>query len=76
MMASRNALYHRYFLGELRAEALAAGGRLMPDERRAILAARDIREFDELVTAPRNGFAGADDYYRSSVYSAHCNGSG
>ena len=64
MMAPRNALYHRYFLGELRAETLAAGGRLSPEEWRVVLAARDIREFDDLVTAPRNGFAGAEDYYR------------
>jgi len=64
MMAPRNAFYHRFFLSELRAEALAAGRSLAPEERRAILSARDIREFDERVTAPRNGFAGAEDYYR------------
>jgi len=66
MMLPRNALYHRYFLSELRAEALATPEPPGREERRAILAARDIREFDELVTAPRNGFAGADDYYRRS----------
>jgi len=66
MMAPRNALYHRYFMSELRAEALAARGPPAPEERRAILAARDIREFDDRVTAPRNRFAGADDYYRRS----------
>ena len=66
MMAPRNALYHRYFMSELRAEALALREPPGEDGRRAILAARDIREFDELVTAPRNGFAGADDYYRRS----------
>lgn len=64
MMAPRNALYHRYFLGELRSEALGEGRRLTSKERRAVLAARSIREFDDRFTAPRNGFAGADDYYR------------
>jgi predicted alpha/beta-fold hydrolase len=64
MMAPRNALYHRYFLGELRAETLGEGARPTPEERRAVLAARSIREFDDAFTAPRNGFAGAEDYYR------------
>lgn len=66
MMTPRNALYHRYFMRELRTEALAAHGPPGRFDRRAILAARDMREFDERVTAPRNGFAGADDYYRRS----------
>ena len=32
-------------------------------ERGAVVAARSIRRFDEVFIAPRNGFAGAGDYY-------------
>ena len=64
MMAPRNTLYHRYFLGELRAETLGEGARLTSGERRAVLAAHSIREFDDAFTALRNGFAGVEDYYR------------
>ncbi len=55
MMEPRNALYHRYILGRMKAESLADP---------ALLAeVRSVWEFDDCVVAPANGFAGAEDYY-------------
>jgi predicted alpha/beta-fold hydrolase len=51
IMAARNAVYHRYLLRRMRQEALDSP------------ASRSLYEFDDRVVAPRNGFAGADDYY-------------
>src|SRR5262249_34541361 len=65
LMARRsNRLYNRYFAGLLVAQALKR--RLyFPDLPRVAFPPRaTLRVFDELYTAPRNGFAGADDYYR------------
>ena len=64
LMQPRNWGYHRYLLGRMRAEALAAPRDLTPAERAAIVSADSVYAFDEQVVAPRNGFAGADDYYR------------
>ncbi len=69
IQARRNAFYHRYILSRLKAETLAAPGAadgapgLEPGERRTIAAARSLRQFDDTVVAPRNGFAGVGDYY-------------
>mgnify|MGYP003338355467 FL=1 len=64
-------LYVRHFLGTLRAKALAKL-RQYPgafDEQR-VVQARTFWEFDDAVTAPLHGFAGAADYYDRSS-SAH-----
>lgn len=63
IMAPRNALYHWYFLHYCQADIAGAGGTVTEEERRASAAARSLWEFDERVTAPRHGFAGAADYY-------------
>jgi len=63
-MKPRNWVYHRYLLGQMRREALASARDLSPAERAAILSADSVFAYDDLVIAPRNGFAGADDYYR------------
>jgi predicted alpha/beta-fold hydrolase len=64
-----NRLYEQYFLWKLR-RRLRAKARLFPnhfDTRRG-RGARSLREFDDKVTAPYCGFAGASDYYdRSSA---------
>jgi len=63
LMAPRNALYQRYLLARMKAEALAPPAAASEAERRAIAAARDVLELDDRYVAPRNGFAGAADYY-------------
>jgi hypothetical protein len=59
-----NRLYTRYFLHTLKPKALAMAARfpglLDPRSLRSI---RSMWEFDERVTAPLHGFAGADDYW-------------
>jgi hypothetical protein len=59
----RNAVYHWNLLRAMKAEALAPAAALAPSERVAIETARTIIEFDDHFVAPRNGFAGAADYY-------------
>jgi hypothetical protein len=68
LMHPRNWIYHRFLLHQMRAEALAGPRPLSPIERAAIVSADSVYAFDEQVVAPRNGFAGADDYY------AQCSG--
>lgn len=57
-------VYQWNFLRSLRRKALAKLARY-PDlaSRERLLAARTIFDFDDLVTAPIHGFAGAEDYY-------------
>ncbi|HVO13873.1 MAG TPA: alpha/beta fold hydrolase [Alphaproteobacteria bacterium] len=63
----RNRIYLHYLLSRMKAESLAPGAMLNIEERRRIKAARSVREFDDRFVAPRNGFAGADDYYARSA---------
>ena len=63
LMSPRNAIYHSWLLREMKVECTAPGARLSEGERAAIAGARTIREFDDGFIAPRNGFAGAADYY-------------
>lgn len=65
----RNYLYQRWMLARLQREATAPGAAVTDKERAGLLRARTVIEFDEFFVAPRNGFAGADDYYaRCSAY--------
>ena len=59
----RNWLYHRWLIRHLRRDILAAPG-LSQRDIDAIVRSRTIVEIDERFVAPRNGFAGARDYYR------------
>ena len=62
--APSNRLYEQYFLWKLR-RRLRAKAKLFPghfDVSRA-RGLRSLREFDDKITAPYCGFAGADDYY-------------
>jgi len=63
LMTPRNWVYHRYLLTRMREEALATPRSLTSAERAAIVSADSVFAYDEQVIAPRNGFAGADDYY-------------
>jgi len=60
-------IYDRNFLRTLRDKAFAKLS-LYPDlfDRAALERARSVFEFDDAVTAPVHGFAGADDYYARS----------
>ncbi|MFQ5535943.1 MAG: YheT family hydrolase [Gemmatimonadota bacterium] len=68
-------LYTLYFLRSLkkkvRAKRSLLEGRV---DLNAALAARTLREFDEAVTAPLHGFAGADEYYRQSSSGRYLSG--
>jgi hypothetical protein len=59
-----NRLYTRVFLHTLKPKALAMAARFpgLLDAKR-VRAVRTMWEFDDAVTAPLHGFAGADDYW-------------
>ncbi|MES3035032.1 MAG: hydrolase [Gemmatimonadota bacterium] len=61
-------MYERWFLRSLRAKALEKASRypdLFPAPR-VISGIRTLWEFDDLITGPLHGFAGASDYYTRS----------
>jgi len=63
LMKPRNRLYHDYLLRGLCRSRLA-GPHATAEERAAIATAvRSIYDFDDRVTAPAGGYAGAEDYY-------------
>ncbi|MDE2514056.1 MAG: alpha/beta fold hydrolase [Alphaproteobacteria bacterium] len=59
----RNIPYQRYLLRYMKAEAIAPGAELSATERRAVLGARSVWDFDHVYSAPRAGYDGAADYY-------------
>jgi len=59
----RNALYQRYLLARMKAEARQSRGGLAEPYVAALAAARTIVGYDDTVVAPRYGFASAADYY-------------
>jgi predicted alpha/beta-fold hydrolase len=65
-LAPRNRIYHGSLLRALKRESTLPGAELSPRERRAIFEARSIFEFDEHFVAPRNGYAGAQEYYEKN----------
>jgi len=60
-----NRLYTRHFLQTLKQNAIAKLQRFpgLFDEQR-MLAAANLHQFDDIVTAPLHGFSSADDYWR------------
>lgn len=70
MIASpRNRMYDRYFV-KLLINQVQARALLFPDLPRVSFPRRmSIRLFDDLVTAPLNGFLNADDYYTKAAAS-------
>lgn len=63
ILMRRNTVYHWNLLRAMKVEALTPAAALAPSERIAVETARTIVEFDDHFVAPRNGFAGAADYY-------------
>jgi len=60
-------VYQWVLLRQLRASVMAKlVYRPLPFDGRMLAGLRSFREFDEHVTAPLHGFAGADDYYERS----------
>ena len=65
-------LYQHILLGNLKASTKRKfEGRPTPFDLRAGLAAKDFEGFDDRITAPLHGFAGAPDYYRKSSCRAY-----
>lgn len=64
LMQRRNRVYHDHVLTGMRDGFLATPG-LSDDVRQAATELRDVREFDDRLTAPLNGFPGVDEYYES-----------
>ena len=60
---TRNVLYHRFLLREMKREATGEGATLSAGERAAVLCAPTIWHYDDAFIARRHGFAGAEDYY-------------
>lgn len=63
LMRGRNWLSHCLLLRRMKHEALGPGAALTPAERDGIRKARTLWQYDELFTAPRNGFPDAATYY-------------
>lgn len=61
--APRNRLYHRWLLDRMKLDWGGGPLDLSSDQREAIDQAASIREFDDGVVAPSNGYANAEDYY-------------
>lgn len=67
LMRWRNYGYHRYLLANVKRNCTAPGAGLSDAERRTILEARTLWEFDHGFTAPRNGYASAADFYAANA---------
>ncbi len=63
LMRWRNYLYHRYILTHLKRNCTGQGAQLTEPERKTILGANSLWQLDHAFTAPRHGYAGADDFY-------------
>jgi len=61
IMAPRNRFYHRYLLDRMKLDW--AGLMRNRHERIALARIATIREFDDRLVAPPNGFGTADNYY-------------
>jgi predicted alpha/beta-fold hydrolase len=69
----KNLIYRLNFLKTLVSKALAKARRFPEsfDRRAILLRVRTVRAFDDIVTGPIHGFAGASDYYTRSCTIQH-----
>lgn len=65
MLAPRNRAYARYLVSQLVRETLSTATASEAEAAR-LKACRSVLEFDEIFTAPRNGYANAAAYYAES----------
>ncbi len=63
LMAWRNRPYHDHILVRMKVEIARPNSDLDASRRKELAAIRTIYDFDDRVTGPCNGFAGAEDYY-------------
>ena len=63
--ANRNRGYHRWLLRRMKADWHAGPLEISPEQAAVLEVAETIREFDNGVVAPMNGFRDAADYYAS-----------
>jgi predicted alpha/beta-fold hydrolase len=63
MREPRNQIYNRNFVKSLRREVARLHARFPDLPRIDVGSVTSVYEFDDRYTAPRNGFASADDYY-------------
>jgi uncharacterized protein len=66
LMRWRNFAYHRYLLTNVKRTCTGPGAELREMERRNILGARTLWQFDERFTAPRHGYANAAAFYEAN----------
>ncbi|HEX5078985.1 MAG TPA: alpha/beta fold hydrolase [Geminicoccaceae bacterium] len=66
LMRWRNFAYHRYLLTNIKRTCTGPGAVLSEAERKAILSARNLWQFDERFTAPRHGYGGAAAFYEAN----------
>jgi predicted alpha/beta-fold hydrolase len=62
-MHRRNRRYHDHILARMKEGIAGSGSTLTGSERSRLDEIETVYDFDDRLTAPRNGFAGADDYY-------------
>ena len=62
----RNFAYHRYLLTNIKRTCTGPGAALTEGERRTILGASNLWEFDQSFTAPRLGYPGAAAFYEAN----------
>lgn len=67
MEAPRNRLYQRWLLGRMKLDWGGGPLDLDPAQLAALERSASIREFDDGVVAPSNGFTDAEDYYAQSA---------
>ncbi len=64
IMAPRNAIYHRYLIRRMKADALnGAQGSQRDDITKTLDSVHTVYDFDDRIIAPHNGFRDAEDYY-------------
>ena len=71
LMHVRNFIYHQFLLRRMKRDVLDPNAGLDVNEAVAVRRSSSVYEFDDVFTAPRNGFDGVEDYYRRTAGAAH-----